>query len=723
VIRIRPGNSWRHNPVYASELSGLDGRGARAFDGAHILDVLGIEVDGVDIAAGVGEARVLLAVDELLQALLRLGDGAAAAQATIGPGPTELVMEARGEDLLLTLSSFAPPSRLLASGLLVDAIKMRKAVLHAARGLLLDLLSFSPRLGTAQVSQRLSEANARLARQHLKAAPRWPRREADARTIVCRAQPGPETLSLQLLPETTARILGRGDVPWAPLAAHLGAGSIALSRKGAPGLVAEGPIFLILRNLLEQAEKLVELHESGEEEHALRFGPHELTFNLRSGELRAPGWRAPARLGAMRFASLVAQTARGYGRLSPSAELADELAGDLLERASRLLRHCRDLQSGDLRRSQAVAPAALPRPPAGPLAARMRRLLYRPAFSVSLDGAGSETAQTEARALSTGEALLVEARGRLEARDPATGAVVWSLSAAPGALARGPDLFFSEPGDALVRVDAATGEVRWRRRLRGAAHPARIWALAKGVLRGLPGEGVALVDDSGALRFRAKLPGGAPACAVETRDAIVVATSSIVAGLDPSDGALLWKRRTCVRELVACGEQVLALEEAALSLLAAQSGKVLHRAPAPEGSHGLRALSDSALLIAPGAVLSFSLRDLARGPRREVPWVSHLIAAHEPDSAIATGEGGAAARLDGRRWTVDPDGGPSLPAQERRGVVLLARRNTELYELESGLLLASLPPGDATLCDDLSCAILDGGTLTLHRLVTHMAVI
>jgi hypothetical protein len=729
VIRIRPGRSWRHNPVYASELSGLDGRGARAFDGAHILDVVGIEVDGVDIAAGVGEARVLLAVDELLQALLRLGDGAAAAQATIGPGPTELVMEARGEDLLLTLSSFAPPSRLLASGLLVDAVKMRKAVLHAARGLLLDLLSFSPQLGAAQVSQRLSEASARLARQPLKPSPRWPRREAEARTIVSRAPPGHETLSVQLLPETTARILGRGEVPWAPLAAHLGAGSIALSRKGAPGLVAEGPIFLILRNLLEQAEELVDLHESGEEEHALRFGAHELTFNLRSGELRAPGWRAPARLGAIRFASLVAQAAQGYGRLSPSAELADELAGDLLERASRLSRHCRDLQSGDLRRSQAVVPAAPPSPPAGPLAARMRRLLYRPAFSVRVDTPRADpddAGAAPARVITAGDALLVEARGRLEARDPATGAVVWSLAAAPGALARGPDLFFSEPGDALVRVEAATGEVRWRRRLRGAAHPARIWLLAKGVLRDLPGEGVALVDDSGTLRFRAKLPGGTPGeplCVVETRDAIVVATSSIVAGLDPSDGALLWKRRARVRELVACGAQVLALEEAALSCMAAQSGKVLHRAAAPEGSHGLRALSDSALVVAPGAVLSFSLRDLAPGPQRELPWVSHLIAAHEPDSAVATGEGGAAARLDGRRWTVDPDGGPASPAQERRGVVLLSRRNNELYELESGLLLASLPPGEATLCEDLSCAILDGGTLTVHRLVTHLAVI
>jgi hypothetical protein len=109
VIRIRPGRSWRLNPAYLGELRALTPPRARGFMGQEILDVLGIEVDGVDIAAGVGEAQVLLGVEELAQALLRLGEGEPAAQATIGPGPTELVLEARGADLVLTLVSLAPP--------------------------------------------------------------------------------------------------------------------------------------------------------------------------------------------------------------------------------------------------------------------------------------------------------------------------------------------------------------------------------------------------------------------------------------------------------------------------------------------------------------------------------------------------------------------------------------------------------------------------------------
>jgi len=40
------------NPAYVRDLRALGS--PRGFTGAEILDVLGVEVDGVDIAAGVG---------------------------------------------------------------------------------------------------------------------------------------------------------------------------------------------------------------------------------------------------------------------------------------------------------------------------------------------------------------------------------------------------------------------------------------------------------------------------------------------------------------------------------------------------------------------------------------------------------------------------------------------------------------------------------------------
>src|SRR3954447_13878342 len=196
MIRIRPGRSWRLNPTYLGELRSLTAARAKGFTGADILDVLGIEVDGVNIAAGVGEARVLLAVEELARALLRIGEGEPAAQATIGPGPTELVLEARGPDVLMTLVTLEPPARVLASGLLVDAQKMRTATLHAARGLLLDLLAISPALSGARLSRKLGEAASQLARRAEARARRWPARESQPAALVCNEARKPEKLQI-----------------------------------------------------------------------------------------------------------------------------------------------------------------------------------------------------------------------------------------------------------------------------------------------------------------------------------------------------------------------------------------------------------------------------------------------------------------------------------------------------------------------------------------------
>src|SRR6202022_592219 len=102
AIRIRPGRSWRHNPCYLGELRSLTPPRGLSYGFSGILEVVGLEVDGVDIAADVGEAPVLHPVANLVQALLQLAEGAGAAQATVGPGPTEMVLEPSGQDVLLS---------------------------------------------------------------------------------------------------------------------------------------------------------------------------------------------------------------------------------------------------------------------------------------------------------------------------------------------------------------------------------------------------------------------------------------------------------------------------------------------------------------------------------------------------------------------------------------------------------------------------------------------
>ncbi|HTO97247.1 MAG TPA: hypothetical protein VMK66_09425, partial [Myxococcales bacterium] len=387
MIRIRPGRSWRLNPEYLGALRSLSGARAKGFTGGDILDVLGIEVFGVDIAAGVGEARVLQAVDDLAQALIRLGEGQPAAQATIGPGPTELLLEARGHDLLLTLVTLAPPARVLASGLVVDAHKMRTATLHAVRGLLLDLLAISPALSDARLARRLGAACAQLARRGQGSIPRWPAREAEPRSLLSRVQRCPEKLSLQLSPEAMARLRGARQVPFAPLAPHLGRGAATLLSPGGPGLTWEGPVFLFLRNLLEDAGRLVEAWEGGERAWTLPFGSHELRWDLGCDEARAQGWKRPLKLPPLRFARLAAGAARLY---ATEANPADELAGGLRERAQALLRHCADLETGDLRRAPAAVAAPPPREPGerrAPLSqGRIRRLVFRETWRVPAEG-------------------------------------------------------------------------------------------------------------------------------------------------------------------------------------------------------------------------------------------------------------------------------------------------------------------------------------------------
>jgi len=442
-----------------------------------------------------------------------------------------------------------------------------------------------------------------------------------------------------------------------------------------------------------------------------------LSCDLESDEVRAPGWRKPAELPALRIARMVTLAATGY---ADEADNDDELAADLRERAQQLDQHCRDLESGDLRRAPGTvaAPAAPPEAQRqGPLThGRMRRLVYREAWRAPAPGA--------LRALPFVHGpVLAELPGALHARDAETGDPLWTVPAAPGAVARGLELFYAEPGDALVRLDVATGEVRWKRRMRGAAHPARLWALPGGVARSLPGEGLAVAADEGTLVFRAKLPGGAPAALLAIDRVLVAALGSgSVAGLDPADGHVLWKRRCTAVELAAGGSKALVLSEGSLSCVDPHSGEPAWEREIPPGSRALTLAHGNALLLGGGTVFSFSLADGA--PRAAVPldWARDLAAGEDPEAVVATGDGGAVARLDGKRWTAPAEGaGPVGPAQIQRGIALVGPR---LLDVQEGLVVAQLPPArEAILASDLSCAMLIEDEIAVWRLATHLALV
>ncbi|GAC1336179.1 MAG: hypothetical protein NVSMB23_00320 [Myxococcales bacterium] len=784
MIRIRPGRSWRHNPGYLGELRALTAPGARAYGFGGILDVVGLEVDGVDIAAGVGETPLLHTLDELTQALLQLCDGAGAAQATVGPGPTEVVLEPRGADVLLTLCTLRTPSRVLAGGLLVDAARLRAAALQAARGVLRDLLDISPALSEARLLRRLSRACALLARPRQKLAAPWPDEAAAATPgFVARGGKARLTCEVQVTPEAAARLAGAHAVPFARLAPLLGRGTIALRLPGAPALSLEGPPFLLLRDLLREAAALVQAWEAGERSFSLRLGASELACDLTRDEARAKAFSEPAPASSVQIASALAGAARAFaaralelaGRSPPAtgASAPDEPLADLLRGADDLLDHCRDLSSGDLRRAPEAVPAPAPQKPGTaqlPLSSgRLRKLVYRETYRARM----SPPAQAIWFSSGGGSpVLLAQGGGELAARDAATARPLWQRDLATGRepvpLAHdGGDLFVElrekGAGSALARLDASTGAARFRRRVRGTA--ASLHRIPGGVVRAQADGAWALLSGEGRVLARGELP-EAPCAVHRGEDALLFCLpGGLVLGKRADDGAAIFRRRAGARIETALlhGGLLLCLVRGGAEARARTPSRSLLVAldpatgapvweqplPGPVEAGSLTPFGERVAVLCGGSALAFRIRDGAPrftvslgadayGPGARLAVADELDEGSLPPGRVAggpglivAGRGGAALRLDergARSWSLPPLGNaPAAAPLVARGVVLLARDGASLHDAFEGLPLARLAeavPRAAALSFELSVALLDGSDgLSLHRLAAHLSVV
>jgi len=157
--------------------------------------------------------------------------------------------------------------------------------------------------------------------------------------------------------------------------------------------------------------------------------------------------------------------------------------------------------------------------------------------------------------------------------------------------------------------------------------------------------------------------------------------------------------------------------------------------PLPDGSEAALCLwSESALIVSGERRRELTAARLADGTRRfsvGLPFPGHALLGADEQALIATGPGGAAARIDERgrvAWHLEPEGdAPAERALLQRGVALLRRGGVVLCEAGSGHELARLaaePPKVAAVADDMSVALLDDDDiLALHRLATHLSVI
>ena len=140
-------------------------------------------------------------------------------------------------------------------------------------------------------------------------------------------------------------------------------------------------------------------------------------------------------------------------------------------------------------------------------------------------------------------------RGRLDARDPADGALLWESDARVPAVAGEPtgialagDAVYTAREGALVALDAATGDERWREGLAGepASFGDRI-AVRDGVAVVQPdAERAAWYEPSGERRWARPLDGAEHGVSVGA-NAVYVATRSGLAALDPSTGETRWR--------------------------------------------------------------------------------------------------------------------------------------------------------------------------------------
>jgi len=738
MIRIRPGRSWRHNPGYVGKLRRLDGPHLRRFEGSGILDVLGIEVDGVDIAAGVGEAEILVAMDELCRALAQLRAGSPAAQATVGRGPTELLLEARGADVLLALVSLAPPARFLASGLLLDAEKLRAAAASAARALADDLLSISPALSGSPLIARLRgplRAPARKASPHPPAP--WPR-PVPGRGFVVRGAGRGVRCEVQVPEESAWRLLGRGEVADAPLAALLGGGSLALRVSGAPALSWESPPYLALRDLTRSASGLVSAWEAGEPEFTLRFGAADLHCDLSRDEARANGWRGPVALAPPTLALALAAAARAYATKALALAGAAEELSDLRDAARRVETHCKDLASGNLHRSRSAALVPPPKkapPRQAPLSrGKVRRLVYREAWRTPPGDPADSLSFC-------GSALVASSKGALRALEVATGREIFRTECERFArAANGDDLFVASRG-MLSRIDSASGERRWQRRMRS---PAPLWPVGGGVVRPA-GEGIVYVSDLGAVAFEAAIPGGAPGLCAEGEGILLLAGKEHLVALDAADGHFLWKRKLpgAALALSVLGGRVVVLCSSGKSpprLLAfSQAGKPSWARSIASGREPLPAIRcafDCALVASSGRIVAARLVDGTTRFDTPLPFPGAAeIATAEDDEArallLATGPGGACARIDERgtiAWSLPAEGtAPSPPARIARRLALVVQGAPVVLDAQEGFALAWIgerPVPSAALADDASVAICEeSGAISLQRLATHLSIV
>jgi outer membrane protein assembly factor BamB len=710
------------------------------------VDALALEVDGVDIAAGLAEGPLLVTLEALLRAIARIVAGASHTTVSFADGESELLIRRRGATALLSVVALSRPSRVLARDVEVEVEALAAAALDASAGVCAELAELlaakdpresRPLRAAARALRRTEAGGGRRPRLTEPArVPRAPRVTGAGAPVACHVELSDDEGLLAAYEggrPDLGSLLGPGRVVFRAVD-----GTILASIAGAP--------FLAARDLGAATDALLRAVRGREPRCTLplarpRSGPAlALEVDLAGERVSGPGgsaWCPPLALArACAEAQLeLGRTARARNpRQAENGYLAE------LERgAASRLAQIAELAEGD-RPGPAPAripsPARVPQRPLGP--GRLRRLAFRETFrtevgapaagallraggAVVIAGARRVVAVTPdtgprweaegcAFAAVAGGAVLAAIGGTLRAHAPRSGRTVWARPlpgmTPTGAVSapRGPVVVVER--DAATAVDAGSGRTLWRFEPPGAArlHAAPFGGLVvigtdAGLLYGL--------DAAGKLAWRLHAPGpvlrpplaAAGACCVLSGSG----SGAALLALDPATGARRWEA-----VVDASGGAALVPWGPGVAVAGTEAGDPIVTALGREGAAAWTVappLSGAVSAVAAGAVLV--VRDAA--------------------GALA-----ALGRDGGVRWSrpAPSAGRPSratLPAVVR-GTVLAAVDDTlQAVDARTGDLVGAIAcaaPLRVAAAPTLAVVAVDtDGVATGWRLATHLSVV
>ena len=750
VVRIRVGAGWKEDPRIRGALRAGE-PGARAAAAREIVDVLCVEVDGVDIAAGRTEGPVVPSTEALIGAVGRLVAGQALASVPFQDGAVELVLRRRGGSALLSVVALGRPSRLLARDVEVDLQALATAARDAARSLCRDLDAVDPRWPRHPAARGLLRAAARLPAR-VGPAPERPAAPAPARAHRPRRRQGAPACAFELRDEEGLIPGYGGDGP--DLGSLLVPGRVTIrSAAGQEILAVPGTPFLLLGDLAAAAGGIVAAVRRGDalfQAQLALAGRREnvsLAFDLARGTLTAARHRevpCPPLLAAQAFLEAAVDFCGAVLARNPRQAENGHLT-ELHAGASEKLALVREMLAGDITAAPArnVRSRHRRRAPSVPLGpGRVKRIAYRRVFEADLGPPAGE-------GLWRMGDLVVACGAEASLGLAASGdAVRWRGPGAAWAASCAGTLLLSGDGH-LDGFDAATGRRRWSHSLERAleAAPRAFHALAGG-RAALVGHSSVLALDlaTGRTRWRFDPPAAAGIAATALGGLLVVgADTGLLYGVD-SEGRAAWRHHGPGRLLappVPWGDACLALCEtdrgAHLLALEASTGHrrwdaLVDLAPVgpPILFAGLFAVAGTVggdavvVAIEPGGRQAWATApSLGEGPLSLAPLRAGLAAKTAGGACAAFDRSGLALWSRARELPHPPPG--NLPPIAARGVLFVPCDELLALDEATGARLGTLPgvaPARLLMGDDLSVVALDaGGALTGARLATHLSVV